>query len=228
MSVTVRGQAKVRWKPDFTLTFSSTDGLSLDPGTTTHPLVATLTNTADGSAVEGRTIRLTTNPTPRIGDTSRRVTDVNGQATFNVSNPSVESVIYTASLIPRPPTTEPTVTESLTITWGGTICDQCNNDLNGSPPELFTPDDQRSLGWNVKWSVRTMSGPDCLTETFVSHVQGFYLIFPGGAEPVFTEDVQNVTFEDSPFLTQPEIDALIISQTVDYDALIAQLSLDLC
>lgn len=228
MSITVRGQTKVEWRPNFTLAFTSTDGLSLDPGTDTHPLVATLTNTSTGAVVVGRTLRLATNPTGRVGDTVRGATNSDGQVTFNVSNVSVESVIYTVSLIPNPPITEPTVTANLTITWGGVVCDQCNNDLNGTPPELFTPDEPRTLGWNVKWTVRTLSGPDCLTETNVSHVQGFYYIFPGADQPTFTEDVQDVSFEDSPFLTQPEIDAIIVDQTVDYDALVAELSLDLC
>lgn len=118
MSVTVRGKTKVQWRPDFTLVVDSPDGLSLDSDGEEHDLTATLTQTSNGDPVVGRTISLHTVPAGEAGDGKRFTTDNEGKVTFRVSDLQAESVEYTASLIPRPPTSEVTIEASLTIQWG--------------------------------------------------------------------------------------------------------------
>lgn len=118
MSVTVRGQAKVRWKPNYTIVADSPDGTSLDADGVLHDLIVTLTNTADGSPVVGRTIRLHTDPTGNTGDGKSKITNADGEATFRVSKSVTGAVIYTASLVPVPPTSDPTVEDDITISWG--------------------------------------------------------------------------------------------------------------
>jgi len=230
--ITVRGKTKVEWTPDFTLTFTSTDGTTLDPGTTLHPLVATLTQTSNGEPVVGRTIRLTTDPTGRVGHGVRGTTDVNGEVTFQVSDVATETVVYTASLIPRPATSLPTLTEDLTIMWGGVICNQCNADIQAEPVEVFAPSEvPESFGYNVHWTVHTESGEGCATITDVTHVQGFYYVFSSGTGevPDFSSyDVVDVTFEDTGPFTQEFVDEQTPILEAERDAIEADLQLDAC
>ena len=116
--VTCTGVVKITWKPNYTLALVSTDGTELPSGTDKHPLVATLTNTSTGAAVTERSIVLKTNPRSRVGDQKRILTDENGKATFSVSDAASEFVVYTASLIPKPISSLPTVTATVTIDWG--------------------------------------------------------------------------------------------------------------
>ena len=230
MAVTVRGKAKIDWKPNYTLTFTSTDGLTLDPGTTLHPLVATLTNTSTGAVITDRVIRLTTSPTPRVGSGQRRTTDANGQVTFQVSNVSVESVVYTASLIPEPAITDPTVTADVTITWGGVVCTTCNADISTSPPDYIGLDPIYGFGYATTYTVRTTSGDGCATITDVTHAIGtFYLYTPPDGEPDFSSyDVNEVAILDGSGLTQEEIDDLLISLEAERVAALAPIEADQC
>lgn len=116
--ITVTGQAIVDWKPKFTLEVESPDGTQLDPDGEQHELIATLTRTATGDPVSGRTIKLRTSPTGEVGDTRRLLTDNDGQVTFLISDDEEEVVEYTVSLIPKPPTSRPTVTDDISIQWG--------------------------------------------------------------------------------------------------------------
>jgi hypothetical protein len=231
MSTTVRGKAKVEWRPDFTLTFTSTDGLTLDPGTETHPLVATLTNTVDGSPVEGRTIKLTTSP-ERVGHGEREMTDGEGKCTFEVSNVATESVVYTASVIPRPPTSEPTVTADLTIQWGGVICNQCNADIDIGPVEVFQPNEvPESLGYVITYTVHTESGDGCAIITNVTHAEGFYYVFSSGDGnlPDFSSyDVVEVTFEDTGPFDQDFVDEQTPILEATRDAQAVPIQADAC
>lgn len=118
MSVTVRGKAKVQWRPDFTVLAESPDGLELDADGNLHDLTATLTNTADGSPVADRVIQLSTSPVGNVGDGSLKRTSSSGVATFRVSKSTDGAVTYTASLIPNPPSSSPAVTDDVTIVWG--------------------------------------------------------------------------------------------------------------
>lgn len=118
MSVTVRGKAKVEWRPNFTLVVESPDGTSLPADGELHDLIATLTNTADGTPVVGRTLKLSTDPTGNTGDGKRRRTDSEGKVTFRVSKSSNGSVEYTVSLVPEPATSLPTIEDDITIAWG--------------------------------------------------------------------------------------------------------------
>lgn len=118
MSVTVRGQTKVEWRPNMTLTANSPDGTSLDADGEEHDFTATLTNIANGSPVPDRVISLNTNPVSRTGHNSRKITGADGKVTFTIADLFNEVVIYTVSLVPIPPISEPTVTDDETITWG--------------------------------------------------------------------------------------------------------------
>ena len=229
MAVTVRGKAKIDWKPNYTLTFTSTDGLTLDPGTTLHPLVATLTNTSTGAVITDRVIRLTTSPTPRVGSGQRRTTDANGQVTFQVSNVSVESVVYTASLIPEPAISEPTVTTDLTITWGGAVCSTCNTDIQSVEAERYGVDPVQGFGYSITYILRTTSGDGCGTITDVTHATGQYYVFPDGVPPDFSSyDVDEVEIIDSDPLTETEIDDLLAAMEVVRLAAVAVLEADQC
>lgn len=119
--ITVRGTCAVFWKPAYTLALVSSDGTSLDADGKYHDLVATLTKTATGAAVPGRTIKLATNPTGEIGHRVRKFTGGDGTATFRVADSDDEVVEYTASLIPKPPTSEITITATTSITWGDPV-----------------------------------------------------------------------------------------------------------
>lgn len=229
--ITVRGKAKINWKPNYTLTFTSSEGLSLNPGDTTS-LVATLTNTADGTPVPNRKIMLTTNPTPRTGDEARKTTNAEGVATFTgITNPSVESVVYTASLIPKPATSLPTVTTDLTIEWGGTVCTTCNADIQSSPAERFGSDPVGGFGYATTYTLRTTSGDGCAIVTDVTHATGTFYVFPDGIglEPDYSSfDVNDVTLEYVQPMTDQEIDDEIAAMEIVRLAAVAVLEADQC
>lgn len=144
MSYTVRGIAKVTWKPNYTISISSPDGLAFDKGTTRHPLVVSLSRTADGTGVANRTILLTTSPTGRPGHGSLARTNTAGSARFSVYDTVDETVTYTANLIPSPTSSMPTISDSLTIVWGvgslsiGSIGQGYNSGLGATSCDLFT------------------------------------------------------------------------------------------
>lgn len=229
--ITVRGKAKINWKPNYTLTIESSGGLTVDAGGTTI-LTATLTNTATGNPVPNRKITLTTDPSPRTGDGARKTTNADGVVTFEVSNVQVESVQYIASLVPNPPTTEPTVTADLTIAWGGVVCSTCYTDIQSSPAERFGVDPIGGYGWSVTFTVRTTSGEGCGVITDVTHAEGLYYVFPDGIglEPDFSgydvDDVE-VVYLDEPE-TDEVIDAELIAMDVIREARVAELEAEAC
>ena len=144
MSVTVRGKAKIDWKPAYTLTMASPDGVSFSADGATHDLTATLTRTSDGTLISNRTIGLATSPVGRVGDGLRATTDVNGKATFRVSNTDAEVIAYTGSLIPDPPTSDPTITGSINLYWSTTgftpiFLFQCSMSSSTPGPSVGSP-----------------------------------------------------------------------------------------
>lgn len=213
--ITVRGNAKILWKPDYTLVFTSPDGLSLDANST-HTLIATLTNTADGSPVANRFIRLSTNPTPRNGDGAQFRTNAEGVVTFTISNGSVESVVYLAEVIPVPPTTEPTVTQSLTIDWG-TPSGTCNSDISNSDGVIpVGTDPVEGAGYHVLWTSQP-SG--------VTNAQGLYRIIEGFDPPTFDVDSDNVEIV---IVEELNFEETVEELTPAYEALLAEVQAGAC
>ncbi len=100
MPVTVRATTKVRWKPAYTITLSSTDGLALPSDGSGHELVAILTRTSNGDPIVGRLLRLTTDPVARVGENVIRYTDGEGKARYTVSDTLDETVTYQSLLAP--------------------------------------------------------------------------------------------------------------------------------
>lgn len=118
MSITVRGKAKVEWRPNYTLDVDSPDGTSLPADGFFHDFTATLTNTTTGDPIPNRTLKLKTDPIDRDGHNQRKTTDANGEVTYRIADSFDEVVVYTVSLLPDPPTSVPTITADETITWG--------------------------------------------------------------------------------------------------------------
>ena len=112
--VTVAGVAQVLWKPNWTLSLTSPDGLSLDADGKPHPLRVHLFHTISGAPQVGRQILLETTPSGRAGDKKILFTNAQGRGTFQVEDESDESVLYRASLM-----TASSIGDSLTIQWGG-------------------------------------------------------------------------------------------------------------
>lgn len=113
---TVTGYTQVVWRPNYTLTLVSVDGSPLSIYSGSHVLLASLTNTATGSALPNRRIGLRTNGTGRVGDLTQKFTNGSGNAAFTVSSAVPEAVIYTASLASTSGYT-PTITDDETIVW---------------------------------------------------------------------------------------------------------------
>ncbi len=113
MPITVRGSATVLWKPPWTLTLTSPDGLDLDADGESHPLQVRLLHTVTGLPIANRQVLLETDPRGRIGDKAIKWTDANGRCTFNVSSETDESVLYRAAVM-----TASNIEDTLTIQWG--------------------------------------------------------------------------------------------------------------
>lgn len=111
--ITVRGTAIVDWRPAWTLTLTSPDGLSLDADGESHVLQARLTHTVTGDPIPNRQILLQTVPFGEVGNGELAFTNAAGIATFTVSNEDTESVEYTAQVA-----TSGNIDDTLTIQWG--------------------------------------------------------------------------------------------------------------